>query len=447
MIKLKYISSSFLPVLFWLGFAQAQQPLSLSEAIQIGLEKSYQIRIAETNFTAAENNNDWVIAGKYPTVSLNLNNQNGFRNVNNPISFIPELYSFSTGFTPSVNANLILFDGYRIKYNKQRLEQLELQSEQQLSLAVEATIQEIMLAYYQALLQKEQVSVLKNLLDLSRDRLAYEEARQEFGQTGRFDYLQAQDAFLNDSTTYLLQKTNADIALRNLILAMGLTETNLPFLLTDILEAPSNPYNLDQLRQKMLDANRQLKDIYLSKALAETNTQITKANRYPTVGFNALANYDWSLSSGEGTTSTGETRQIQALAAKTLNFGINFTVSYTLFDWGLRKINEDNAELQVINTQNQIDDLKLNLDAQLHNAFLTYQNQKRLLDIQDQLLQNASQNIEIAAERFKGGLINSFDYRTIQLTYQSAAQNRLNAIFSIKQTEIELLRLTGGIIR
>ena len=49
--------------------------------------------------------------------------------------------------------------------------------------------------------------------------------------------------------------------------------------------------------------------------------------------------------------------------------------------------------------------------------------------------------------RFKGGLITSFDYRTIQLNFINASQARLNAIFNLKTTETDLIKLIGGLIR
>ena len=63
------------------------------------------------------------------------------------------------------------------------------------------------------------------------------------------------------------------------------------------------------------------------------------------------------------------------------------------------------------------------------------------------LIQNAEENLEIANERFKGGLITSFDYRTIQLNFINASQSRLNAIFNLKTTETDMIKLIGGLIR
>jgi outer membrane protein TolC len=66
--------------------------------------------------------------------------------------------------------------------------------------------------------------------------------------------------------------------------------------------------------------------------------------------------------------------------------------------------------------------------------------------ITESLVENARRNLEIGEERFRGGLINSFDYRTIQLSYINASQSQLNAYFNLKNTEIELMRLVGALV-
>ena len=84
---------------------------------------------------------------------------------------------------------------------------------------------------------------------------------------------------------------------------------------------------------------------------------------------------------------------------------------------------------------------------QLQNALANYNNQLRLVKLTENLIDNAQQNLTIGEERFKGGLITSFDYRNIQLSFVNASQARLNAIFNLKNTEVELMRLTGDLIK
>jgi len=91
--------------------------------------------------------------------------------------------------------------------------------------------------------------------------------------------------------------------------------------------------------------------------------------------------------------------------------------------------------------------LKRTLSNQLQNALANYNNQLRLVNLTANLINNAKENLTIGEERFKGGLITSFDYRNIQLSFVNASQARLNAIFNLKNTEVELMRLTGDLIK
>ncbi|MEY3451859.1 MAG: hypothetical protein RL711_1685 [Bacteroidota bacterium] len=52
----------------------------------------------------------------------------------------------------------------------------------------------------------------------------------------------------------------------------------------------------------------------------------------------------------------------------------------------------------------------------------------------------------MAEERYKSGLLNSVEIRTVQLNYLSIALNKLDAVLDVIEAETELLRLTGGIV-
>jgi len=437
----------FFVLIIFCGSLTAQQDLSLEEAIRTGLENSYTIKIEENDLAVAQNRNNWAIAGKYPAINVNLGSDNGYRYQNNPISFFTEISSYNTGLTPSVSTNLVLFDGYRVRLTKNQLETNERLESGNVAIAVENTIQEIIVAYYQALLQQEQLSVLEEVLELSRDRIRYQEVRQEFGQGGSFDLLQSKDAYLSDSTNYLVQKTNLDNALRNLNLAMGLDELSRRYRLSDELQVPAEDYDVNAIRERVFANNRNLQNAFVNRELAGINTKLQEVSNYPRVTVGGNGSYNWGLSSGEGTAASGESRSINAVVARTLNLGVNITATYTLADWGVRKTNIQNAQLQEVSSQYNIDNLKRNLNLQATNLFATYQNQRDLVALTEELVQNARQNLTIAEERFKGGLINSFDYRAVQLAFINAEQSRLNAVFNLKTTETDLIRLMGGLVR
>ena len=441
----------FLPAFLLFALtSQAQENLSLSDAIQLGLDNNYQIKIAEARTEIAANNDSWAIAGRVPTVNLTANSLNNYRNLSNPAGPLTASNTLNTGITPGIEASMILFDGYRIKITKEQLEKQTTLSQSNQQLVVQNSIQSIINAYYNALVQKEQLNVLDEVLTLSRDRVAYQEVRKEFGQSSTFDILQTQDAYLNDSTNYVLQTNTFEAAIRNLNLAMGVDDLGTSYLLTDTLTYAAEAYQLSDLQEEMESNNVQLRTEYINRELSSINTRLQQSAFRPTVQVQAGATYNVGISFGEQTLSFGPNETVQEIpqiAAKTFQPFLNLSASYPIYDGGARKTRLENAQKEELIAQLNINDLKRTLNNQLANTLATYNTQMRLVEVTTNLVDNAKRNLEIAEERFRGGLINSFDYRTIQVSYINASQQRLNAVFNLKNTETELIRLIGGLVR
>lgn len=445
---IKHLLTLALFVFFWLPFGYSQSTLSLAQAIETGLENNYQIQIAERNLEIAQNSNDWAIAGRYPLVNLSMNWNNNYTNNNNPASFFPLFESISSGVVPGAEVTWTLYNGSRVRVTKTQLEELERLGEGNVRIAIENTIQQIILAYYQALVQQEQLSVRREALDLSRDRLEYARVRVEFGQAASFDVLQSQDAYINDSTSYLIQENTYANALRNLNLAMGLDDMSQRFELTDQLQFVVEDYELENLRAQMFANNNTLQNLFINREVTQTNTRLAEAANLPTVNFRGAItdNINFNIVS-TATSAAGDERDFGGIRTNSFNAFLGFTATYNLFDWGVRRRNIENAKLQEVIAQVSIEDQKRNLTAQLENTLATYNNQKQLVEVTNQLVENAQRSLDIASDRFEAGLINIFDYRNVQLSYINAQQSRLNAVFNLKTTETELQRLVGGLVR
>ena len=171
-------ASLFLLAAPWAHSSQdttAVTELSLNDAIRIGLENNYQVRIAENNLDIARNENDEGFAGAYPNVNATLNLNNTYNKLNQPASFLRELSTGSSGIVPGVDANWVLYDGGRVRLTKAQLEELEARSEGDVRIAVENSVEAIILSYYGVLLRQENVRVLGEVLQLSRDRIEFEQ--------------------------------------------------------------------------------------------------------------------------------------------------------------------------------------------------------------------------------------------------------------------------------
>lgn len=429
----------------------AQTPLTLSDAVQRGLENNYQIRIATNNVAVAESNDDWALAGRYPTVNLSVAPGISYRNNTNPASIVASSSVTSYSLNPGANLGWTIFNGHRIEYTKNQSEKNVALSEGQLKLQVENTVQLITQAYYNALVQQERIGVLNQVLTLSRDRIEYQDVRREYGRSGAFEELQARDAYLSDSTNLILQQLAYENAIRNLLLAMGENDPNLQIRLSDELQDQPSVYDRTALTQRLLASNRTLQNLLVNRELANLNTKLAETANAPLVNLNAGLSYSIDVQTGSQTFDFGgdqppRQQDLPGVAARTLNGNLGVSVGYLLYDGGARRRRIETAQLQEINAQLNYEASKQNLVSLLNNTLSTYDNQVQVLQLTNALIENAQRNIEIANERFKGGVITSFDYRQVQLSFINAEFQRLSALQNLKNTETELLRLTGQIV-
>lgn len=418
--------------------------LSLSDAIQIGLENNFDIRISALDAEIAQNNNTWGAAGRYPTISFNLSQGNSFRDVDNPASFLQGL-SISNDITPSVSLNWTLFNAFSVRISRQQLQLLEEQSMGNAQIVVENTIQAIILAYYTAVLEKERLDVLQKIMTLSRDRYRYLQIKGDLGSAVTFDVLQEKNNYLTDSTNYVTQEINYLNARRTLNLLMGV-DVSEEYNITDGLDVTPANYALDDLYEKMIANNTNLQTQYLNQEIFRQDVRLAKTELYPRLDLGLGASY--SISRQDLTNADLGGREIENLITKpkTLNYFADFTLSYTLFDGGRIKRAIQNAYTNEKIAQVQVDQLKLSLKNDLVSVYDLYNARKKLLNITELNLETGDLNLELATERFKNGTINSFDFRTIQVSYLNIALNNVQAKYDLIDSETELMRLTGGII-
>lgn len=450
MLRKKETMKQFILILAlsWLVLpTYAQETLSLENAIAIGLKNNYQIQIAQKRIEIAKNNNSLAAAGAYPSITGSLSSGNSFLINNSPASLLSGKTLGTTGLTPSVDLSWTLFDNYKVKISKQRLEDLEAQSVGNSDLVIENAIHSIILGYYRAVIEGQKIKVFEEVFQLSKDRYHYEVENQKIGTGSTFNVVQMRDAYWTDSTNLLRQKTAYSAAIRNLNTAMGEENWSKEYVLTDSLSFEPQPFAYEVLQKEMLSNSRSLRNQFLNQKILQTNTELQAASEkwyIPKVtlssGLNQALSYnnDFTPTIGFGDFSGGGSQ---------FNYYLNFTASFNLFDAGAAKRAVQNAVMEEMVGDLNIADQQRTLSSQLANQLALYQDQIQFVRLNEELIVNAAQNLDISAERYKRSLINSFDYRNVQLAYLRASLTKLESIYNLKTIETELTRLTGGIIK
>ncbi len=410
--------------------------ISLDEAIIKGLKENYQILIGNKELEIAKNNNDWGKAGRLPTVSLSVSQSNRYANSLNKYTG-GRSDVITNSLTPALNAQMILFNGFAVRLNKNNLELYERMSQLSLKNTQENTITNIVNAYYSVLLEAEKLKVAEELMKLSKDRYKYIQLKKDLGVAVTYDVLQLQNNFLTDSANYLMQLMNKKSADRELSKTLGDNELK-EYVPTDDFMIKDTVYSLEDMENLMLEKNSVLEIQYLNKEILDNTVKLAKSTMYPSLSLNAGADHTNSMIS-----------YLDEYQYHPYTYGAyaNLSLSYTIFNGNNRKRNISNAKIESEKNILQTEELEMLMKNNLFMIWQLTENRKQLLNVSEENYKAAKLNLDIAEEKFNAGAITSFNYRDIQLSYLNSANRLIQSKFNLIVTEYDLMKITGSILK
>jgi len=418
--------------------------LSLAEAIAWGVDNNLNVAGQMLTVEVATRNDNWVTAGRAPVVQATLGLNNALNAQNNPASFINGSF-YSGNASAGLQASYTLFNGYRVRYVKRQLGQNVEVANKQMAQLIETSVFDVASAYYLAQLSKAQLVLNREVFKLNQDRVAFQELRKEYGQGRTLDLLQARTALLSDSINVEQAQLAYDNSLRSLYLALDAKpEMFAGREIADTLDFENRNWDIAGV-EKGIEASSAISLLKTQEQLALTNTEIARTAMKPSINLNGGLTFTENAFrlSGEDP-RTGEPGKL--IFGNSSGASVGIQAAYTLWDAGARKRDINNAIVQERTANINLRNAKQDAEMQARNLIATYENQRKLLSLQDLLIDNALANLTLSEEQLKAGTINSFDYRAVQLEYLNAKQSRLQSVYNLLLTDLNLRRMTGTLV-
>jgi outer membrane protein len=413
----------------------AQEVLTIEEAMKIALENNFDIKIASNNLTIDKTNVAAGNAGMLPKVTATLVDANSIQNSSQTrqdgtTTALDNAKNNSLNY--GVGLDWTIFDGFKMFSRLEQLKELQKLGEAELKRTLILKISAVNAVYFDLVQQQQQLAALDTTIVISNQRLTLAQNRFSIGKASKLEVLNAQVDLNTDKVTLLRQKeyyANRKIAL-NQILAR---DSNVNFKVVDKVTV-NDKLILSELMTLAEKQNPQLEAQIINKRVSELELKQIKGERYPTVSVNTGYNFFESQS------SLGFTSEA---SAKGLNYG--FRASLNLFDGLAQNRNEKIAKIQVENAEIAIEQQNLLLNSEVSIAFQTYLTNLELIDLEETNEAIAKQNLNITVDKFRIGTINTLEFRTAQLNYINAKVRYSNAQFQAKLSEIALQELAGNI--
>lgn len=436
-MKLFHMNKIFFIIFSVLTLQAHTQVLTYQQAVAMALQNNLSVKIFSNDTAIAHNNNTIGNAGMLPTLSFNAGGTFATNTTNQEYQTGLEINRSgvkSNNYNAGVLLNWTVFDGFRMFAAKDRLNELDIQSQYVLKTQIEQVMVNITASYYEVVRQKQQINTIKENILVYEERLRIAETRLEIGKSAKTDALLAK-VDLNDQKALLMQSEtnllNAQATLNQLLNQP--VETSF-----DVEEEISMTYAPDYNTIKAGFTKKN--NTYLAAQSDYNISQYMKREiasmRYPRLNLSAAYNF---------TRNSNQASLI--LLNQNLGLNLGFTLSWTLFDGGRTHQQVKNANIAMMSNKLMVDETKLRIELELLAAWRTFETTKKVLALQEENFALSKENQDLALERYKLGNITTVELKVVQQTLLDIQIKLLNARYDAKQAEIQLMKVNGDLVK
>lgn len=426
-------------------FAFAQEEVTLEQVVSLALENNYDVQIYKKISEGAEADKDYAWGAFLPQINAtgartwNDNEQKlrvRSRETGEIVTNVGDVVSNNT----SASAQLVwtLFDGAGMFATRERLAVFAEQSQLAVKDQMVNTIAETIMNYYDIVRQKQQLKAIVEQMSVSEERVKLAEKKLQVGTGIKPELLQARVDY-NAQRAQVLQQESMIAQLKERLNALVGLQLPSVYDVADTIIIDLN-LNNEELMSNFENRNFSLLAARQNIRAANLSLRETRAGYLPFLNFNASYNYS-------RTDNTQLVNPYGTLFFQQNGFNYGFSVGIPILN-GLntRRLSQQ-ARIQVDRQTLVYNQLKTDVNVGLKNAFVNYENARKILQIEEETIGLAKENVYIALESFKRGVNTFIELRTAQQSLAEAYSRLITARYNAKLAETELLRLNGSLLR
>ncbi len=427
---------------------KAQSMLSVEDAIAEALLNNYDIQLAKNDSSVAGLNYEYRNAVFLPKINgvaginWNVNNQKQeFSSGDDRLGNV-----FTSNLNGAVNLNWTLFDGLKMFATKKKAEEYVQLGSLETKNQVINTVAEVVNTYYDIVRQKEQLKAVEDQMSISKTRVDLAQRKLEIGVGSKPELLQSQ-VDLNAQKASQIRQLSLIVQLKeelNNLINPATHGGKINPSSTDYEVSDSIPINftisLDEIQSGMIAQSPLLGAAQKNIDIAGLSLKELKADRYPVLQFNSA--YIFSVANNNVSLNT-------ALPVfnrlRGFNYGFILQVPILNYRNTDRLINQ--AELNIGFQQLLYNNQKAILNLGVINAYHDYELQKQSLDLEEENILLAKENVDIILQTYKLGSSTYLELKEAQNSLEDAYNRLIAARYNTKLAETELLRLKGELVK
>jgi len=410
--------------------AQAQNQLTLPDAINAALKNSLDIQLSKNLLEANTILNNYGVAGGLPLVTGNISNNERISSINQKLNSgenISRNAAANNNMATDITASILLFNGNRILATKKRLGLLQQQSQELLNAQIQNIIAGVMTSYYDIVRQQSYLKTIEKSIDASNQQLEIVKARQSVGLANNSDLFQAQI----DLNALLQTKQSQQVVI-------GQAKTELLRQLTlkaDAVISVNDTIIVDRNinMEVILNSLNKNAEIIAAEEQVRINEQVVKetaAQRYPSIRGTTGYNFSRNQSAGG-----------QLLLNQNYGPFVGVSIGIPIYNGSVFRRQQQVASINIQNATLNKDVLVRDYRAQVVKSYQSYA--ATLGQLETELLNYdlSSRLLELTLQRFRLKQATIVEVKNAQQSFEASGYRLVNLNFAAKSSEIELKRL------
>lgn len=420
---------------------KGQQLITLQEAIAAALNKNYDILLAGNDSAAAATDQRYVYGAFLPAVNVTAGTlwttsaQKQKYDTRDDV----EGSGIKTGnINAAINLNWTLFDGLKMFATKQKVDELYDLGRINLKNQVVNTTAEIINNYYLIVRQKQLLKAIEEQMSINEERVKLADRKLSVGLGTRPELLQAK-VDLNAQKAAHLEQQATMIQMKEQL--NQLTGMQLPavYEVADSIPVDTD-INIADIQHQVETSNPTILQALKNADIARLSLKEAKASRWPLVSF--VSAYSFTRNENQNNISP-----FAATFSRNKGYNLGFTASIPILNNLNVNRNIRQAKLDVEYQDIAVSKQKSLVNIWVKVAYNSYQYQLTALQLEEENIALAKENVMIALERFRQGVSTYLELREAQKSLEDAYDRLIAARYNTKVSETELLRLKGDIVR
>jgi outer membrane protein len=409
-----------------------QQPvpdsLDLKAAIGFAIENNFAIRQARERIKQQDGIVIEVRARQIPNVAAS----GGYQRNSTAIS---STFPFSdSAWTINLTATQTLFAGGGVRSAVKNAELTREAALLDLRSVINDALLAVRTAFYNVLLNREQIKVQEQNVELLRQQLKNVTDRYEAGTVSSFDKLRAEVALANAQVPLITARNDYRLAIESLRQALGFTTNKQEFLrkipdFIGTLDYMPASFDLQTAFDAAHNNRPDLQRLAKLTSASEESVTTARSNYYPNLSLVG----GWEL-------RKGVTDRFSDSADGWL---LGLQSQWNIFDGRATEGRVAQARSLLEQTRLSLTEAQLDAEVEVRRAFSSWQEATELADASQKVVAEAEEAVRLATARYDAGTATQLDVLQSQVDLTTARTNQVQAYYTYNIAVATLRRAMG----